>query len=200
MIAKLVRFALAQRLLLALATVALGAFGVWAFRMLPIDAFPDIASPQVLVIAKAPGMAPAEVESRITFPIELEMQGIERQTVLRSTTKYALASIVVDFDDGTDIYWARQQVAERLNQVRDRLPDGAEVGLGPVTSPLGEVYMYRVAGKDLSNRELRGIQDWMIRPRLRTVEGLWAAIGRCLDRFTPHECANYFAAAGYGPT
>ncbi|MFP5349478.1 MAG: efflux RND transporter permease subunit [Gammaproteobacteria bacterium] len=172
MIAALVRFSLAQRLLLALLTLALAGFGVWAFRVVPIDAFPDIASPQVLVIAKAPGMAPAEVESRITFPVELEMQGIERQTVLRSTTKYALASIVVDFEDGTDIYWARQQVAERLSQVRDQLPDNIEIGLGPITSPLGEVYMYRVAGGGLSNQELRGIQDWVIRPRLRTVDGV----------------------------
>ena len=106
MIAALIRFALIQRLMMLLVAAAVVA-GLWGFRTLPIDAFPDITSPQVQVIAKAPGMAPSEVETRITFPLEMEMQGLPRQTVLRSTTKYALAVIVIDFEDGTDIYWAR---------------------------------------------------------------------------------------------
>lgn len=172
MIASLIRFSLIQRLMILLLAAALTAGGIWAFRTLPIDAFPDIASPQVLVIVKAPGLSPTEVESRITFPIEREMQGLPRQTVLRSTTKYALSSIIIDFEDGTDIYWARQQVAERLNQVWGELPAGVEGGLGPITTPLGEGYMYRVEGEGYSNRELRRIQDWVIRPRLRTVEGV----------------------------
>jgi cobalt-zinc-cadmium resistance protein CzcA len=172
MIAALIRFSLIQRLMILLLAGALTAAGIWAFRTLPIDAFPDIASPQVLVIVKAPGLSPTEVESRITFPIEAEMQGLPRQTVLRSTTKYALSSIIIDFEDGTDIYWARQQVAERLNQVWGELPAGIEGGLGPITTPLGEAYMYRIEGQGYSNRELRRIQDWVIRPRLRTVAGL----------------------------
>ena len=172
MIASLIRFSLIQRLMVLLLAAALIVGGVWAFRTLPIDAFPDIASPQVLVIVKAPGLSPTEVESRITFPIEREMQGLPRQTVLRSTTKYALSSITIDFEDGTDIYWARQQVAERLNQVWGELPAGVEGGLGPITTPLSEGYMYRVEGEGYSNRELRSIQDWVIRPRLRTVEGV----------------------------
>ena len=172
MIASLIRFSLIQRLMILLLAAALIVGGVWAFRTLPIDAFPDIASPQVLVIVKAPGLSPTEVESRITFPIEREMQGLPRQTVLRSTTKYALSSITIDFEDGTDIYWARQQVAERLNQVWGELPAGVEGGLGPITTPLSEGYMYRVEGEGYSNRELRSIQDWVIRPRLRTVEGV----------------------------
>ncbi len=172
MIAALIRFSLIQRLMILLLAGALTAAGIWAFRTLPIDAFPDIASPQVLVIVKAPGLSPTEVESRITFPIEAEMQGLPRQTVLRSTTKYALSSIVIDFEDGTDIYWARQQVAERLNQVWGELPAGIEGGLGPITTPLGEGYMYRVEGKGYNNLELRRIQDWVIRPRLRTVAGV----------------------------
>ncbi len=172
MIAALIRFSLIQRLMVLLLAGALSAAGVWAFRTLPIDAFPDIAAPQVLVIVKAPGLSPTEVESRITFPIEAEMQGLPRQTVLRSTTKYALSSITIDFEDGTDIYWARQQVAERLNQVWGELPDGVEGGLGPITTPLGEGYMYRVEGRGYSNLELRRIQDWVIRPRLRTVTGV----------------------------
>lgn len=172
MIASLIRFSLIQRLMILLLATALTAAGLWAFKGLPIDAFPDIAAPQVQVIVKAPGLSPTEVESRITFPIEVEMQGLPRQTVLRSTTKYALSIIIIDFEDGTDIYWARQQVSERLNQVWSELPEGVEGGLGPITTPLGEAYMYRVEGEGYSNQELRRIQDWVIRPRLRTVDGV----------------------------
>ncbi|MDH4276378.1 MAG: efflux RND transporter permease subunit, partial [Gammaproteobacteria bacterium] len=113
MIDALVRVALTQRLLVTLIALSLTTAGVWAYRSLPIDAFPDISSPQVMVVVKAPGMAPTEVESRVTAPLEIELQGMPRQTVLRSTTKYALASIIIDFADGTDIYWARNQVNER---------------------------------------------------------------------------------------
>ena len=172
MIASLIRFSLTQRLMVLLLAAALTIGGLWAFRSLPIDAFPEISAPQVQVIIKAPGMSPTEVESRITFPIEVEMQGLPRQTVMRSTTKYALSIIVIDFEDGTDIYWARQQVTERLNLVREDLPANAEGGLGPITTPLGEGYMYRVEGEGYSNRELRRIQDWVIRPRLRAVDGV----------------------------
>ena len=171
MIAALIRFALVQRLMILLLAAAVIVGGLWAFRSLPIDAFPDISSPQVMVVVKAPGMAPEEVEARISFPIEMEMQGLPRQTVLRSTTKYALASIIIDFEDGTDIYWARAQVAERLNQVWNSLPAGVSGGLAPITTPLGEIYMYRIVGKGYSNQELRSLQDWVIRPRLRTVDG-----------------------------
>lgn len=172
MIDAVIRFALIQRLMILLLAATLMVGGLWAFRTLPIDAFPDISSPQVQVIVKAPGMAPTEIESRITFPIEMEMQGLPRQTVLRSTTKYGLSSVTIDFEDGTDIYWARQQVSERLNQVWGELPPDVEGGLGPITTPLGELYMYRVEGEGYSNRDLRTIQDWIIRPRLRTVEGI----------------------------
>ncbi|NOY62534.1 MAG: efflux RND transporter permease subunit, partial [Gammaproteobacteria bacterium] len=172
MINALIRFALVQRLMMLLLALGLAGAGIWAFKTLPIDAFPEISSPQVQVIIKAPGLSPTEVESRITFPVEVEMQGLPRQTVLRSTTKYALSIIVIDFEDGTDIYWARQQVTERLSQVWADLPDGVEGGLGPITTPLGEGYMYRVEGEGYSNRELRRIQDWVIRPRLRGVEGV----------------------------
>jgi len=172
MIASLIRFSLIQRLMILLMAAALVVAGIWAFKSLPIDAFPDIASPQVQIIVKAPGLSPTEVESRITYPIELEMQGLPRQTVLRSKTKYALSIITIDFEDGTDIYWARQQVTERLNLIWSELPDGVEGGLGPITTPLGEAYMYRVEGEGYSNQELRRIQDWVIRPRLRTVDGV----------------------------
>ena len=172
MIAALIRFSLIQRLMLLLAAAALAAGGVWAFSALPIDAFPDISPPQVQVIVKAPGLAPTEVESRITFPIEMEMQGIPNQRILRSTTKYALSNIVIDFEDGTDIYWARQQVSERLTQAREALPAGAEVVLSPISTPLSDIFMYRVKGEGYTNSELRTLQDWTIRLRLRTVDGV----------------------------
>jgi len=172
MIAALIRFALVQRLMMLLIAAAVVVGGLWAFRTLPIDAFPDIYTPQVQIIVKAPGMTPAEVESRITFPIEIEMQGLPRQTALRSLNKYALGLVTVWFEDGTDIYWARTQVAERLNQVRGSLPPGVEPVLAPITTPLGEVYMYRIEGGSLSNAERRSLQDWTIRPRLRTVDGV----------------------------
>jgi len=172
MIAALIRFSLIQRLMLVLMVLVLTAAGITAFQKLPIDAFPDVSSPQVMIIVKAPGMAPEEVESRITFPIEMEMQGLAKQTVMRSTTKNALASIIIDFEEGTDIYWARQQVSERLGQVWLNLPAGVEGGLAPITTPLGEIFMYHIEGEGYSNSELRSLQDWLIRPRLRTVEGI----------------------------
>ncbi|HQS58772.1 MAG: CusA/CzcA family heavy metal efflux RND transporter [Gallionellales bacterium 35-53-114] len=172
MIAALIRFALIQRLMMLLVAAAVVAGGLWAFRTLPIDAFPDISPPQVQVIVKASGLAPTEVESRIAFPIEMEMQGIPNLKILRSTTKYALSNIIIDFEDGTDIYWARQQVAERLSQVKDALPKDAEVVLAPIATPLSDIYMYRIKGEGISNSELRTIQDWVIRPRLRAVDGV----------------------------
>lgn len=172
MITALIRFSLIQRLMILLVTSALVAGGIWAFRTLPIDAFPDISAPQVQIIVKAPGMSPTEVENRITFPLEMEMQGLPRQVVLRSITKYALSVIKIDFEDGTDIYWARNLVSERLNQVWNSLPKGIDGGLAPITTPLGEMYMYRIKGEGYTNRELRALQDWVIRPRLRTVDGV----------------------------
>jgi len=172
MIAALVRFSLIQRLMLSLMAIVLFAAGIIAFQKLPIDAFPDVSSPQVMIVVKAPGMAPEEVENRITFPIEMEMQGLAKQTVMRSTTKNALASIIIDFEEGTDIYWARQQVSERLAQVWARLPKGIEGGLAPITTPLGEIFMYHIEGEGYSNQDLRSLQDWVIRPQLRTVVGI----------------------------
>src|SRR5215211_8950704 len=172
MITFLVRSALVQRVMVLAAVLALVVAGIWAFKGLAIDAFPDISSTQVQIVVKAPGMSPTEVEQRITMPIEREMQGIPQQTVLRSTTKFSITNIIMDFEDGTDIYWARSQVTERLNALWAELPEGVEGGLGPITSPLGEMYIYRVEGEGYSKEELRTLQDWVIRPRLRTVDGV----------------------------
>ena len=122
-VANLIRVTLTQRLMVVLIALGVAVAGAWAFRQLPIDAYPDISSPQVQVIVKAPGLAPLEVESRITRVIENEMQGVPEKTVLRSLTKYALSVVTIDFKESTDIYWARQQVSERLNQIWGDLPN-----------------------------------------------------------------------------
>ena len=171
-LAGLVRFSLTQRLLMLLLVSLLIPAGWWAIRTIPIDAFPDISPTQVKIIMKAPGMTPEEVESRITRLIEVELLGVQRQTMLRSVAKYALTDITVDFEEGTDIYWARQQVAERMAAVQDSLPPGISGGLAPMSTPLGEMYMFTVDSPELSLTERRYLLDWVIRPALRTVPGV----------------------------
>jgi cobalt-zinc-cadmium resistance protein CzcA len=172
MLAKLIQFALTQRLLMLILTLGLAAAGALAYQSLPIDAFPDVSSTQVKIIIKAPGMTPEEVEARITAPIEVEMLGIPHQSGLRSVAKYALTDITVDFTDGTDIYWARQQIAERLNAVWGNLPADISGGMAPLTTPLGEMFMFTVESDTLSLQEKRSLLDWVIRPQLRTVTGV----------------------------
>ena len=171
MLQKLVEFALTQRLLVLIGTLLLVGAGVMAFRGLPIDAFPDVSSTQVKIIVKAPGMTPEEVEARVVTPIELEMLGIPKQRTLRAVAKYAIADITLDFEDGTDIYWARQQVAERLSAAMKDFPAEVAGGLAPITTPLGEMLMFTVEG-DLSLAEKRSLLDWVIRPQLRTLPGV----------------------------
>ena len=171
-LAGLVRFSLTQRLLMLLVVALLIPAGWFAIISIPIDAFPDISPTQVKIIMKAPGMTPEEVESRITRLIEVELLGVQRQTMLRSIAKYALTDITVDFEEGTDIYWARQQVAERLTAVVDDLPEGVSGGLAPMSTPLGEMYMFTVDSPELSITERRYLLDWVIRPALRTVPGV----------------------------
>lgn len=172
MLSKLVQFALAQRFLFVVLAAVLAGGGIYAWKELPIDAFPDISNTQVQVIIKASGMTPAEVEQRITHPLEIEVRGIPQQTVLRSITKYALCVITIDFADGTDMYWARQQVSERITQILSGLPEGVEGGLAPITMPLSDIYMFLVEGEGHSNMELRSVLDWIIRPRLLSVSGV----------------------------
>ncbi len=172
MLGKLIQFALTQRLLVLIVTIGLAAAGALAYQSLPIDAFPDVSSTQVKIIVKAPGMTPEEVEARITAPIEVEMLGIPKQSGLRSVAKYALTDITVDFVDGTDIYWARQQVAERLNGVWGNLPPDVTGGMAPMTTPLGEMFMFTIESDSMSLQERRSLLDWVIRPQLRTVPGV----------------------------
>jgi len=172
MLDKLVEFSLTQRLLVAALTLLLIGAGLASFRDLPIDAFPDVSPTQIKIIMKAPGMTPEEVEARIVALVELEMLGIPNQRILRSTSKYAIADITIDFNDGTDIYWARQQVTERLTNALRDLPDGVSGGLAPITTPLGEMIMFTVEGESLSLEQRRTLLDWTIRPALRTLPGV----------------------------
>ena len=171
MLSRLIALSLAQRLLVLVLMLGLVGGGWVALRGLPIDAFPDVSSTQVKLILKAPGMTPEEVETRITAPIEQELLGIPRQAVLRSQSKYAITDITLDFEDGTDLYWARQQVSERLAGVLKDLPPSVSGGLAPVTTPLGEVFMFIVDGP-LSLEAKRTLLEWVIRPQLRGIPGV----------------------------
>lgn len=169
---RLIELSLERRALVLLLTLILVVYGWMSFHRLPIDAFPDVASPQVKIILKASGMTPEEVENRVAFPIETEMLGIPKQEMLRTTVKYGLVDITLTFADGTDIYWARQQVAERLAQARDALPSNIEGGMAPITTPLGEMFQFTVDNPNLSLQERKRLLDWVIRPALRTVPGV----------------------------
>lgn len=146
----LITVSLKQRLLVCVFAIGLLFAGWTAYQIIPIDAFPDVSSTQVKIIIKAPGMTPEEVEARITAPIEVEMLGIPKQTSLRAVAKYALTDITIDFEDGTDIYWARQQVTERLNNAMPNLPADISGGIAPMTTPLGEMFMFTIESDTLS--------------------------------------------------
>jgi len=167
----LTEFALARRWLMLVLALALAGLGVRAFQQLPIDAFPDVSTTQVKLILKAPGMTPQEVEARITQPVETELLGIPHQTILRSLSKNALVDITVDFEEGTDIYWARQQVAERFANVKGDLPANVSGGLAPISTPLSELFMFTIEGP-LTLAEKRTLLDWTIRPQLRALPGV----------------------------
>src|SRR5713101_235791 len=181
MIDGMLSFAIRQRWLVMIGVLAMAAFGAWNFTRLPIDAVPDITNVQVQINSRAPGYSPLEVEQRITFPVETAMGGLPRLESTRSQSRYGLSQVTVIFKDGTDIYFARQLVNERIQQVRDQLPAGIETAMGPVSTGLGEIYMFTVearpearktSGEPYTPSDLRTIQDWIIRPQLRTVPGL----------------------------
>ncbi len=195
---RLIQFALSQRLFMLLIAALLAGAGWYAFRTLPIDAFPDVSSTQVKVIMKAPGMTPEEIESRIAIPIEVEMLGIPKQRILRSVTKYGLVDVTIDFQDGTDIYWARQQVGERLSGIMGDLPEGITGGMAPVTTPLGEMFMFTVENDAMTLDERRSLLDWVIRPALRSVPGVADvnALGGKVRSFEVEPNAVKLAAVG----
>ena len=169
---KLIALALSQRLLAAVLAIAIVGLGVHAFLNLPVDAFPDISPTQVKIILKAPGMTPEEVESQVITPLEMELLGIPRQAMLRSTAKYAIADLTIDFAPGTDVYWARQQTSERLSNAFGALPLGVSGGLSPISTPLSDVYMFTLEGERLTLEQKRTLLDWTIRPALRGLPGV----------------------------
>ena len=202
MLRRLIDFSLTQRIFMLLLAGLVAAIGGYAFRTIPIDAFPNVSPVQVKMILKAPGMTPEEVESRVISPLEMELLGIPRQTILRSAAKYAIADITLDFEDGTDIYWARQQVAERLATVQSELPASVSGGLAPASTPLSDVFMFTIEGGDLTLEERRSLLDWTIRPALRTIPGVADvnALGGLVRTFEVIPDGSKLAAASLGVT
>jgi cobalt-zinc-cadmium resistance protein CzcA len=161
-----------ERLLVAVVSLLITAGGIFALYRLNVDAFPDVTPVQVEIDTDAEGLAPQEVEQLITFPIENVMNGITGVVRVQSDSKFALSVVTVYFSDDTDIYFARQQVLERLSLAKDRIPAGFEPEMGPITTGTGQIYLYQIVGRGKSNQELRTIQDWIIKLQLRTVPGV----------------------------
>ncbi|VEB39456.1 HelA protein [Legionella sainthelensi] len=179
MLEKIIHFSLKHRWFILLFTLIIALLGIYNFQRLPIDAVPDITNVQVQINTEASGYSPFEVEQRITFPIELALSGLPNLDYTRSLSRYGLSQVTVVFKDGTDIYFARQLINERLQEVKDKLPPEAETTLGPISTGLGEIFMYTITNKSnvpkaqrYNPTELRTIQDWIIKPQLRNVEGV----------------------------
>jgi cobalt-zinc-cadmium resistance protein CzcA len=161
-----------ERLIVTVASVAIVASGIFALYNLNVDAFPDVTPVQVEIDTEAEGLAPQEVEQLVTFPIENVMNGIPGVVRVESTSKFGLSVVSIYFRDDVDIYFARQQVFERLSVAKDDLPEGIEPGMGPITTGTGQIYLYQITGAGKSNQELRTIQDWIVKLQLRTVPGV----------------------------
>jgi heavy metal efflux system protein len=201
MLAKVIDVALRQRLLVFLGALALAVWGANAFLKLPIDAFPDVAPVQVLIAMRAPGLTPEELESRVTAPIEIAMRGIPNLVAMRSTTRYSVALITLEFADGTDIFWARAQVNERLQDVRDQLPSTTDGGLAPIVTALGEMLMFTIESETLNVQQMRQLVDWTIRPALRSLPGVADinVLGGFVRTFEVVPSAAAMAARGITP-
>ena len=175
MLGRIISSSLKHRWMVLIAVTGLGTLGLYNYHLLPIDAVPDITNIQVQINTGAPGYSPLEAEQRITFPLETAMAGIPRLDYTRSISRYGLSQVTVVFEDGTDIYWARQLISERIAEVKERLPRGIEPRMGPIATGLGEIFMYTVSateGSDLDTMELRTVQDWIVRPQLRNTPGV----------------------------
>ena len=171
MFERIIRFAIEQRWLVLLAVLAMAGLGVYNYQKLPIDAVPDITNVQVQINTGAPGYSPLETEQRVTFPIETVMSGLPGLLQTRSLSRYGLSQVTVIFKDGTDLYFARQLVGERLQAAVGELPEGLNPMVGPISTGLGEIYLWTVEAKDgakkpdglpYSSTDLREIQDWII--------------------------------------
>ncbi len=181
MLEQIIKFSIGQRGLVLIFVLMLAGLGVWNFNRLPIDAVPDITNVQVVVNTPAPGYTPLEVEQRVSFPLENAMAGLPRLDYTRSISRYGLSQITIVFEEDTDIYFARQQVAERLNAARATLPAALEPALGPIATGLGEIFMFTVDaepgavnadGSLVTPTDLRSVHDWIIRPQLLRVPGV----------------------------
>jgi len=181
MFERIIRFAIEQRWLVLLVALGLAALGLYNYQRLPIDAVPDITNVQVQINTAAPGYSPLETEQRVTYPIESVMAGLPHLEQTRSLSRYGLSQVTVIFKDGTDIYFARQLVNERIQEARDRLPEGVTPRLGPISTGLGEIYLWTVEAREDARKpdgatytpsDLREIQDWIIKPQLRNVPGV----------------------------
>ncbi len=181
MFERIIRFSIEQRWLTILAVLGMAALGIFNYQRLPIDAVPDITNVQVQINTPAPGYSPLEVEQRITYPLETVMAGLPKLEQTRSLSRYGLSQITVIFEEGTDIYFARQLVNERLQGAKDQLPPGMTPALGPISTGLGEIYFWTVEadegalkpdGSPYTPTDLREIQDWIIKPQLRNVPGV----------------------------
>ncbi|MBJ7326774.1 MAG: CusA/CzcA family heavy metal efflux RND transporter [Chthoniobacterales bacterium] len=181
MLDNLIQFSIRQRWMVLLAVLCVAALGVYNYQRLPIDAVPDITNIQVQINAEAPGYSPLEAEQRITYIVETAMSGLPHLDYTRSLSRYGLSQVTVVFKDGTDIYFGRQIIAQRLQELRSRLPPGIEPSMGPISTGLGEIYMYTVealpnalakSGQPFTPTDLREIQDWVIKPQLRNLAGV----------------------------
>ncbi|MDP2380153.1 MAG: efflux RND transporter permease subunit, partial [Pseudohongiella sp.] len=181
MIDAIVRFSVERRyFMLSLILILIGA-GLWSFQRLPIDAVPDITNVQVQINTEAPGYSPLEAEQRITFPVETALYGLPNLSYTRSLSRYGLSQVTVVFEEGTDLYFARNLLNERLGSIKSALPPGMEPEMGPISTGLGEIFMYTVDaipgalqenGEPWDATALREVQDWIIKPQLAQVPGV----------------------------
>lgn len=171
MLAKIIEFSLKQKIIITILACILVIYGVYSFIKIPIDAFPDVSSTQVKIVMKMPGASPEEVENRVVRPLELELLGLQGQTSLRSTSKYAIADITINFEDSVNINLARQMVSERLSTAMSELPAGVTGGLAPIVTPLSDMYMFTIEG-NISEIDKRQLLDFTIRPALRSIKGV----------------------------
>ena len=181
MLERILRFSIHQRWMVLFTTLAMAAFGAYSFTRLPIDAVPDITNVQVQINTEAPGYSPLESEQRVTYLVETAMAGLPRLHETRSISRYGLSQVTVIFEDGTDIFWARQLIAERVQEVKGQLPPGIEPKMGPIATGLGEIFLWTVEakpgaltadGRPYNGMDLRTIQDWIVRPQLKSVPGV----------------------------
>ncbi len=181
MLERILRFSIRQRWVVLAITLGIACLGVYNYQRLPIDAVPDITNVQVQINTEAPGYSPLEAEQRITFPIETVMAGIPRLSETRSISRYGLSQVTVIFEDGTDIYFARQLVNERLQEIKGKLPPEIDPKMGPIATGLGEIFMWTVEpeagalkpdGTSYTDADLRTIQDWVVKPQLRNIPGV----------------------------